>query len=313
MIKETEQMKKFSLHIYIALGLFVVLFIIGSIFDLQIMEAMFSKDNPFGLTLSVIGTIPGYGCLAVIAGMFLAVVLRKDYVIQHKKLFFIPVAVIAFGLAIFFAGREFFGENGFKDAAPKVVGYLIALPIMSGLGFLGYRMGLKSDNQRLWLLLLILMVSIFLALVPGVTLLKAIFHRPRYRIAVYMGYENFHPWWVRCENYKDIINASLGELTKEEFKSFPSGHAGASAVFMLFVSFLPLVNKSYEKLRLPLFYVGLAWCLFICWSRILVGAHFLSDVSMGGLITIIFLLIAYYVIEKLKPVVVQDFPEAQVE
>ena len=65
---------------------------------------------------------------------------------------------------------------------------------------------------------------------------------------------------------------------------------------MLAAIFLPLVNSKYEKIQIPLFYAGLAWCLLVSFTRILVGAHFLSDVSMGGLITTIFALIAYYTV-----------------
>ena len=70
----------------------------------------------------------------------------------------------------------------------------------------------------------------------------------------------------------------------EEFKSFPSGHVGASMVTCLFISILPLINKEYEKYQIPLFYCFFAWSLLVAFSRMLVGAHFLSDVSMGGLI-----------------------------
>ena len=293
-------MKKISLHIYIVLAIFVLGFIIGSFIDLKLMEAVFSENNTFGLVMSVIGTMPGYGVLAICGGMMFSIALKKEGYTKLYKVIFYICSVVGLGASIFFSGREFFGENGFTGAAPKWVGYLIALPFMGGLAYLGYYLGIKSDNNRLWLLVLVMMVAIFIALVPGVTALKSIFHRPRYRLVVRYGYEEFHNWWQPCSNYKDIINLNTDLLSKEEFKSFPSGHGGASAVFMLFAAFLPLINSKYQKLQLPLFYVGLAWCLLICFSRILVGAHFLSDVSMGGLLTIICLLIAYFVVMKGK-------------
>ena len=285
-------MKKMRLHIYILLGIFLVGFIVGSFVDLSLSQAIFSRDNPFGLTISAIGTIPGYMILAVLGGGFFAIGLHKDYKTIYKVILYI-VAVACVGVAIFFTGREFFGENGFKDAAPKWIGYLITTPIAGGCGYLGYLMSKKSNTPYLWLIFAILAFFIFMSLVPGVTLLKAIFHRPRYRTvstleASLAGLE-FHPWYQRCGDYKSYM--SLLKVTSEEFKSFPSGHAGASAVFVLGVSVLPLINKKYEKLQLPLFYVGFAWVLFVSFTRILVGAHYLSDVSMGGLLTTIFMLI----------------------
>lgn len=293
-------MKKISLHIYIVLGIFVVGFILGSFLDLPLMEAIFSEKNGFGLVMSVVGTLPGYGVLAILGGAMFAIALKKEGFATPYRVIFYLCAAVGLGASIFFSGREFFGPNGFTNEKLEWLGFVIALPIMAGLGIIGYILGLTSDNNRLWILIIILMITIFIALVPGVTALKSLFHRPRYRIAVRYGYVEFHNWWNRCENYKDIISINSGVLTKEEFKSFPSGHGGASAVFMLFAAFLPLINSKYQKLQLPLFYGGLVWCLLICFSRILVGAHFLSDVSMGSLLTVLCMLVAYYFVVHAK-------------
>ena len=300
-------MKKFSIHIYVVLGLFLTTFIIGSFVDLQLSQAIFSRGNGFGIFMSAIGTIPGYGCLPVIGGLCLALGLDKKYKTLFKVIFFVG-AVAALGLGIYFSGREFFGENGFYGKAPVWVGYLIALPIMGGLEYFGYFLGKRSDNPHLWIVLIIISVAIFFALIPGVTALKSIFHRPRYRMITRedvagLDFINFHSWWQPTKNYKEIITQYADQgitITKEEFKSFPSGHAGASSVFMLFVAFLPYINSNYTKYRLPLFYAGLAWALLISFTRILVGAHFLSDVSMGGILTALFLLIGYIVVTHLK-------------
>ena len=61
---------------------------------------------------------------------------------------------------------------------------------------------------------------------------------------------------------------------------------------MLFAMSLPLVNRKYEKIQLPIFYGAFAWTLLVMFTRMLVGAHFLSDVSMGLLLTLIFMMIA---------------------
>lgn len=281
-------MKKMRLHIYIALGVFIVGFIVGSFVDKTLMEAVFSRGNGFGIFMSTIGTLPGYMMLAVIGGGFVALAFNKYKVIYRIILY--VVAAACFVCAIYFSGREFFGENGFYNEKLVWVGYLIALPFAVGCGFLGIILVKNSKTPYLWLILAIIAFFIFMSLVPGVTLLKGIFHRPRYRtLSLYEGIE-YHSWWQRCSNYKDLM-AAYG-VSKEEFKSFPSGHAGASAVFMLCAAFLPLLDKKYEKLSLILFYSGFAWVLFVSFTRILVGAHFLSDVSMGGILTLGFTLIA---------------------
>ena len=278
------------LHIYIVLAIFVVGFVIGTFVDQQLSQKIFLRDNAFGLTISAIGTIPGYMILAMLGGGFFALgIHKKEYKIIYRIILYV-LAVGAVGAAIFFSGREFFGPNGFSQLAKiKWVGYFIVLPIAGGCGFLGYLLTKNSKTPYLWLILGIAALCIFMALVPGVTMIKAIFHRPRYRTLTLYDGITFHNWYERCSNYKDLM-AQYGVIS-EEFKSFPSGHVGASSVFMLGVTLLPLLDKKYEKLVLPLFYAGLVWALFVGFTRILVGAHFLSDVSMGGILTSIFMLV----------------------
>ena len=51
-------MKKMRLHIIILLSIFLILFIIGTFVDLKLDEALFSKNNTFGLVTSIIGMLP---------------------------------------------------------------------------------------------------------------------------------------------------------------------------------------------------------------------------------------------------------------
>ena len=287
-------MKKMRLHIYLLIAVFVITFIIGSFVDEGLNAALFSRDNPFGLTMSAIGTIPGYGIFAILGGGSIAFFMNKNYKMIFRLLA-LGLGIVGIALGVHFAGREFFSANGFYQGPAfkwTLYGYLIIFPVMMALGYLGYLMGKKSDNPNLRLVYIVLAIAIFFSLIPGVSALKTIFHRPRYRFLELTG-ESFYPWWKPCKNYKDLLASyqSIG-VTKEEFKSFPSGHAGATAVSMLFAMAMPLVNRKYQKLQLPIFYGALAWTVLVMFTRMLVGAHFLSDVSMGILLTLVFMMIA---------------------
>ena len=310
-IYNIDVMKKISTHIYIVAIFFVVTFVMGSFFDYQINDALFHNLDTFGLILSATGTIPGYGVLAFMGGGLLFFGIKRKFPHVAWKvtcLVFAPICLAAF---IYFSGKEFFSRNGFYflDINP-LFGYLFVVPVAGGIGYLGYYLTSKTDNENLWKIYLLIVIAITVALVGGVTLLKEIFHRPRFRAIMTSGVAglDYHPWYVRCANYKDFIFAGVN---KEDFKSFPSGHAGTCAVFMMFMVFLPQINKKYQKMQIPCFYIGLAWTLLISFSRMYVGAHYLSDVSMGALLSIACLYAAKVVMEKVKWFSTSETPQIE--
>lgn len=88
-------------------------------------------------------------------------------------------------------------------------------------------------------------------------------------------------------------------VSKEEFKSFPSGHTANAAVLMTLTAFGALNPKLRDKTSL-LLWVGFAFALVVAFSRIVAGAHFLSDTVVGLSITFIAMAAVYQFI----------FPEA---
>ena len=297
-------MKRTFLHIYIVFAVFVAAFIVGSFFDYQINDALYHEKDTFGLIVSVIGTFPGYGVLAFLGGGFLYLGLKRKEDFPHKawRIVSFVLAPVAFICSVYFVGKEFFGPNGFYFIGVKEFwGYFIAFPGCCGLAVLGYFLTGKTNNNKLWLIYMIMAVAILIALVAGVTLIKAIFHRPRFRSLGLVAGLDFHNWWQPCSNYKELIASDpTGTLISEEFKSFPSGHAGTAAVFMMSALFLPYIDKKFEKASTITFFCGLAWTLLVAFSRLYVGAHFLSDVSMGAMLSIISLFVAKVVIENVK-------------
>ena len=294
-------MKK-RFHFYIIGGVLLIGLILGSFFDLQINAALFNKTNVFGLIVSSFGMIPGYGCLSLLGGaLFYITLKRTDFQKWLKAILFVMSAAM-FGISIYFLGKDVFSVNGFENKKLYWLGFVIMGVIMCGVFYLGTLLGKKNENPKMWIIILVLAAAIFMALVPGVTLFKSIMHRPRYRVAIYEGYSSFHNWWEPCKDYKDVISAYPSVLTKEEFKSFPSGHAGASMVGLISLSYLPLFNKNWMKHQTLLFYIAFGWGLVVMFARMLVGAHFLSDVCVGALLTVVFFYIANeIVVRKLLP------------
>ena len=53
-----------------------------------------------------------------------------------------------------------------------------------------------------------------------------------------------------------------------------------------------LLNEEKEKYRVSLFVLGVIWWALTAFSRLTVGAHYLSDVCFSGIFTII----AYFIV-----------------
>lgn len=101
------------------------------------------------------------------------------------------------------------------------------------------------------------------------TPLKIFWGRVRFRDLA-ENYSNFTPWYWP--------NGITGN------DSFPSGHAIMG--FMTLALFVFFVDKSFYK-RIFLKGVIISWALVVCVSRVVIGAHFTSDVLFGAMIMIV--------------------------
>lgn len=291
-------------HFLIAGGILLIGLIFGSIFDYQINEAIFSLKNGFGLVVSSFGMIPGYGTLSFMGGLLTYLALKNKEFKTWLKIILIACSAAMLGCSVYFLGKDVFSVNGFENAKIYWLGFVIMGVLMCPVFYLGYWLGKKNTNPKLWIIILIMAGVIFVALVPGVTLFKSIMHRPRYRFVVHDGLVSFHNWWERFSEYSSlksgegvIIDGQF--IPKEEFKSFPSGHAAATMCGLILLSYLPLVDKRLMKYQTLLFYAAFGWGLVVMFARSLVGAHFLSDTCFGAIITLVCFYIGNEIVVRL--------------
>lgn len=101
------------------------------------------------------------------------------------------------------------------------------------------------------------------------TPLKIFWGRIRFRDLA-ENYSNFTPWY--------LPNGITGN------DSFPSGHASMS--FIMIVLFVFFMHKPFHK-RIILKGLVISLGLVVCASRVVIGAHFTSDVLFGAMIMIV--------------------------
>ena len=266
--------------------------ILGSFYDLSINKALYDRYNGFGLTMAAFGETPAYLVLGILGFGFIW--LCKYYTKWWQRLIFIISCLVLMGFAIYFQGTHVFNVNAFYSSKTslKILGFGIGVLVAALGALLGYFLFKNTSLTPKQLLF----VLVFLSLCIGVVslsneLIKKLFARPRFRFLADMDVvqEYFCNWW---QSGKDVKKLYLSEpvyfpsgllVTKEEFKSFPSGHMATSTSTIAFMGMLPIINNKIKLKSEYLIGINIAFCLLLAYTRMRVGAHFLSDVSFGML------------------------------
>ena len=281
-------------HLLIIIGILLIGFVLGSFFDLQIDKALWSENNPFGLIMASFGVYPCYAGLAFVGGGLMSTTIKRKELPLWGKIICFFLSGLAIVMAIYLCGGEWPSVNGYNVPQLEWLSFLIAGIVFAGVYCAGYLVCKKGDVKQLWAMLLVMVVIFTVSLLPAGFVIKLIIHRPRYRYLVRTGVLPFYNWWENCANYKDYIGGHIDgfPITKEDFKSFPSGHSGTGMIMAMFLSYAPIFFKKLKGKETIMFYVGVLWGLTMMFSRMLVGAHYLTDTCMGSLIVMVVFYIA---------------------
>ncbi len=277
--------------------------IVGSFLDFNINSALYDRNNGFGVFMASFGQLPAYGFLGTLAYGFLYLTI-KHYKKIWQRILFILLAVILVGAGIYFQGWDIFCVNGYNNKSLAFLGYIIST-ILIGLGALfGYFILRNTEVEKEVILKVLLAILFVMLLALGITQLVKIFmSRPRFRfISDYNLLDEFKNWWESGKELKKNSVGVLEDVTSEEFKSFPSGHISNTASFIAIACYLPYLNKKIKVKQEYLMAFALVWVLVLAYTRMRVGAHFLSDVSFGFTISILgFMVVDLIMFKKNQP------------
>ncbi len=286
-------MKKY-LKIYNSI--FTILFIIlisgvilSSFFDLKINIAITNFNSAFGMICASFGQLPCW-CMMSFFGIM---AFRISHLIKRKiyKILLIIFSFFIIGVSTYLIFNDMNSQyNGFYKISNFYIRIVLAFLFEIIMCFIGYKLINTDDLSVLLRLWIILMITFFIGLLI-VFIMKRIWARPRYRL-IYNGcnsytvFELFKPWYKVGPGLTESLY--LDEINSDDFRSFPSGHSYDSMASIL-ISYIPFLNRNQkDKPWISCLILGITSCyaLIIGFSRILYGAHFLSDVCFGGLICI---------------------------
>lgn len=257
-------MKKKILVISLPALLYVSLMIVFAFYDLDISVALLNKNSIFGKTFETIAEVP-FNLIAISSFSLLLLTRNKD--VKWKNIFTIIISII--GMLAYSFLLVFFVLNYLHVHHSLIYGFSFCLPIAVSSYFLMKPLAKRYSNKiRSIAIIAILTILIELALSY---VLKYMWGRPRMRDLEY-PYEGFKRWYE--------ISFFSGN------DSFPSGHS-ANAATIILLTLLPDVffkNKKLSKILINVFCY--AWIITVMISRVILGAHFSSDVLTGAGITL---------------------------
>lgn len=243
----------------------------GTFFDYQISSALFNIASMYGRFIEAAGELP-FELTASVAGIMLVRAARPDS--KASKW----LAVLGILVNVGLAGYEIIGSLrvGGKLIAAQLV-LTFALVIVANV--IAYRLTRDTDPDELtrWALM-VLAVWVAQATILNV-IVKPLWSRPRMRVIEVTPGLDFQPWWVIGN--PDKWSYIAAGVIKDGFKSFASGHTAHAAIGLMLAGLPAAAFKEKPSRRRVVLWTAAVVAALVAFGRIVIGAHFLSDVSCG--------------------------------
>lgn len=280
-------MKLLKLRQYLPIVLLgIVLFIIGLIADKSVSETLYANSvlKDFGVIFSNFTLfLFFFPCLTACVTGFLVLVKKEC---SYPKALRIVFSIIFAGGCAFFIYESIHQIKEMGVSIGNTLGLVIAIIttiVTLGLAILvGYKLAKKYDEKDLFKYVISFLLIVGFSNVMMV-IFKYTWSRPR-------PWYVFGSWTVEAhiDEFRNVyeihpFEAFKSKVAKEFFKSFPSNHTNNSVMILPAILLYSKLNKKLDNDKARLIIVGASFIftLLVALTRILAGAHFLSDVSFG--------------------------------
>ncbi len=265
----------------ILFGALAACFVAGAFCDPTLSWHLLDQGSLFGRLLAAYGHFPAAAAVSVAGALFIRSI--------GPGAGFRAAGLLVLGCGL---NALAFAYVASAPAAtldlPLAARGIVALLLIAGIDALAIRV-LRSVPRRELLRFACFLLFVIALENLIVFTLKLIWARPRMRLIVTTPEVAFQPWWHIGSGQRTAA-AALG-IAPEEFRSFPSGHTAAAACALV-VTALPAVRPALARWSGALFWGGVAVPALVAVSRIIMGAHFLSDVAGGFAVTFAVILLA---------------------
>lgn len=266
--------KKFYI---VTISVFIILMAVLAVgnLDYTISKAIINEHSIFARFFDIFGELPAT------VGLILGVTLLYGGRNRSKRWWNILSTIITgifvslFSFMMWFnITRYIFHEDISKITIfAYVIVFVLTLATIACSFYFAHTKGNKWTGlkRHAWLLIVVIISEMII-----VNIIKGIWARPRMRTIV-TGENEFKHWYE--------IN---GWTNDNDLKSFPSGHAANAWVGLVYMIFIPYI----KSIKMKWYIIGASvWGTCLALARVILGAHFLSDVLVGSYITIFLFII----------------------
>lgn len=299
-MEEKSLLKRLGLERILVYGIGLLVLIVALFADLKISQSLYAPDNLFGQIFETAANIPTFALL-----VFAASLLFRFHPTPKQKwldiLMYVGFGAMVLGLS-WYGGQHFreYLSRVCKTDFPAFFDFIYGLVYLA-LGF-PFVFLIKKDYARQAFVFGLIALAIILTSALTMEGMKMLWLRPRYRTLValygndagvhwkaiyqpaFFGFSSKYGRAVLEEQGLNVGAAmeqlGITQWKAEEFYAFPSGHTMnvvVCACFGLASSFLPRLQGKEKWVRISVF----AWGILTAISRILRGAHNLTDVSFA--------------------------------
>ena len=256
----------------------LVLLVAGSIWDLPISKFLYpGHESSLGQFFAAFGELPAFSLLAG-CGVLLIV---------HRAKFRpeLNVILLAFGICLTLASM-FLAVHEATDnvsALPMAVALLVTVFIDALTAFALLFLTRECQTKTI-LRFVCTVIVVCVGIMLLINIIKVPWGRARMRLIYSTGNDTyFTNWWQAGTALKKKLVAD--GVSSDEFRSFPSGHTACAACAMLMILVPTICRRLHDKEKLFMA-IGAAWTAVVAFTRLRMGAHFLSDVCVSSLLTI---------------------------
>lgn len=310
--------KRNHIAVLLFLTVFGALLVVATFYDLEISRVMtrfslkegeYYTNNVFANFFEAVGMLPSYllGAFSAISvGWFFYKALSKKALCVIALSLGAVAAVYllsgAFRDMIFYPMRHMIAKDA--DAATAAINamkptvylmsYVISVAVIAVALFLT-----KDLSVDVWRKLTLFALIFFLTELISdavVSALKNYVDRVRFRAMnsaygqAVGGFDQYTRWYQVTDHAAAFRATPLVGYT-DSFRSFPSGHTECAALSYCLIPLIDLFRVEKRGAKLALWLSPILWTALTAMGRIVAGAHFMSDVLIGGTIPFVLVIL----------------------